>query len=81
MNGLSWGLVSLRALATLFSLQGRTRDSDGLNSLANAAEAGMNVDAHMQKVADQLKAGTPIDWDDITSRIEAASDRLQDKPF
>jgi hypothetical protein len=50
-----------------------------LFALADAAESGKNVDAHMQLVADKLKDrdATDADWEDVVARIQADSDRLQ----
>jgi hypothetical protein len=53
--------------------------SDALFALADAAEAGQQVDAHMEAVAQKLKDrnATDEDWADVTARIASDSDRLQ----
>lgn len=70
-------LVTLRGLSTLFGLQGNDKVSRSLNLLASGLESGINVDAHMAAVATAMKSGAPLDWDDVTQRIEADSARLQ----
>lgn len=74
---LSITLVALRSLALLFNLQGKTRESNTISLLAIGLESGLDVDAHMQSVADALKSGDPLDWDGAHARIEADSVRLQ----
>jgi len=63
-------LVWLRGLATLFSLQGMTRQADALNKLATLAKSGAAVDAHMATVADAFEANTEASWEDLTARID-----------
>lgn len=60
-------------------LQGQSKTADALFALADAAESGKNVDAHMRLVADKLKDrnATDADWADVVARIEADSERLQ----
>lgn len=80
MNPLILGLVALRAAALALSLTGNSKGAQVLYAAADAAEAGVNIDAHMAAVAQRLKAGeaiTDADWDDVLSRIKADSDRLQ----
>lgn len=76
MDPITIGIVTLRFLAQFATQLGRPKDATGLNALASAAKAGVNVDDHMKHVASQLEAGNPIDWDDVDARIRAASDRL-----
>jgi hypothetical protein len=69
-------LVSLRSLATLFTLQGKPHVSNALNSLATAVTAGLmtghNVDAYMQEIADKLRDDAPLDdWATINTRIDS----------
>lgn len=76
MDPISLGLVTLRSLALLLSLQGRTSEASTLSALASAAESGADVDAHMKEVAEKLKAGGAVDWNDVTARIQNSSARL-----
>lgn len=61
-------------------LQGQKNAADQLFALADAAEAGKEVDAHMLMVAEKLKdrSATDEDWAGVAERIEADSRRLQD---
>lgn len=79
MNPLILALVSLRGVALALSLSGQTRAASNLYTLADAAERGINIDSHMQAVAEKLKvrSATDADWQDVSERIEADSDRLQ----
>lgn len=79
MNSLLVALVSLRGAALALSLAGQTRAANSLYTLADAAERGVNIDAHMAGVAEKLKtrSATDADWADVSERIEADSDRLQ----
>lgn len=76
MDAISIGILGLRFISQLLAGQGRTRDADGVTKLADAAQAGKNVDDHMKEVAAKLQAGEHIDWDDLELRIETASARL-----
>jgi len=73
------GIISLRAAALALGLMGQTRASNALYTVADAAEAGANVDAHMALVAEKLKSRdiTTADWSDVEARIAADSERLQ----
>lgn len=73
LNPLTLALVGLRAAAMALSLHGQREAASTLNLLADSASAGHNVDAHLQEVADKLRGGESIDWDDLMGRIEAAS--------
>ena len=79
MNLLSFALVGLRGAALGLELQGQQRSADALYGLADAAEAGRDVEAHMALVAAKLKDrnATDDDWKEVTDRIEADSERLQ----
>ncbi len=79
MNMKLFSVVTLRALSLLLSLQGRAREAAGLDKLIDGIEAGIEVDAHMAKVAEALKAGTEADWDDITGRIKSEVDAFLDR--
>lgn len=78
MNGGLLALVGLRAAALALSFAGQTKASTALYALADAAEAGKNVDDHMALVAEKLKSRTvtSADWAEVTARIEADADRL-----
>lgn len=73
-------LVTLRGLALALNLSGNAKIAAGLYTLADAAEAGRDIDAHMAAVAEKLKsrAANEDDWADVTAAIEADSDLLQD---
>lgn len=71
-------LLVLEALASLFGLQGQTKTASTILKLIAAAKGGLDVDAHMKKVADDLSAGIEPDWDNVVDRIEADSRRLHD---
>lgn len=79
MDVLTLALIGLRGAALGLSLQGQRSASDALLSLADAAEAGKNVDEHMAIVAAKLKDrnSTPADWEDVAARINAHSEQLQ----
>lgn len=79
MNVLTIGLIGLRGVALSLGLQGQQRAADALYSLADAAEAGQNVDVHMALVAEKLRQrnANADDWNDVAARIEGDSDRLQ----
>lgn len=72
-------IISLRALAQLFTLQGQTKQADALALVAAGVESGADVDAHMRDVAAALEAGEAADWDDIHARITAEADRLRNR--
>lgn len=79
MNPVTLALIGLRAAALALELQGQSRSSNSLYMLADAADAGKNIDDHMAAVAEKLKdrSATDEDWADVTARIEADSARLQ----
>ncbi len=80
MNPLQIAIVALRAAALAVGIVGNAKASQALLAVADAVQAGVNVDAHMAAVAEKLKAGTAVtdaDWDDVLARIAADSDRLQ----
>lgn len=77
MNPALLAIISLRSLGLLFTLQGQGKTGDALNLLATGIESGLDVDAHMQRVADALKSGQPKDWDAAHASIEADSALLQ----
>lgn len=81
MNPKTLAIVTLRALATLFTLQGGTRQAQSLKLLASGIESGADVDAHMERVAQALEAsGGSVSsdaWDDVHARIMADSESLQ----
>lgn len=79
MSPLTLALVGLRAAALALELQGQERSAGSLFVLADAVEAGKDVDDHMQAVAEKLKdrSVTDEDWADVNARIDADSARLQ----
>lgn len=79
MDPLTIALIALRGMSALFNLAGESDKGTLLSTLADGAEAGVNVDAHMQAVAVALKSGAPKDWADAANRINTDSDLLQGK--
>ena len=55
----------------LLGLQGMTKEQGILTKIMAGYRAGRNMDAHMRQVADALEADTPLDWDDLGSRLDA----------
>lgn len=78
MNTIAILLISIRGSALALSLAGQKRASDALYMLSDAAEAGLNVDAHLALVAAKLKdrTATDEDWIDVIGRIQTDSQRL-----
>lgn len=78
MNILSLVLVTLRGTALALDLQGQRKSATLLYSLAEQAEAGEQVDAHLAMVAEKLKErpANDDDWKDVVDRIEADRARL-----
>jgi hypothetical protein len=75
-------LIGLRAAALALELSGKGNASQSLYLLADAAEAGRDVEAHMQEVAAKLKAG-PVDdadWADTAQRIRSNTADLNSPP-
>jgi hypothetical protein len=70
-------LLILRAVGMLAGLQGKTKLSESLTLLADAGQAGQNVDGYMGEVAAALNAGQEPDPADLRRRIEEQSARLQ----
>ena len=54
-----------------FVAQNDTRAVASIDKLVEAKRSGANVDAHMQRVADSLLAGEPMDWDALDAEIDA----------
>lgn len=79
MNPLTLLLIAIRGTALALELQGQSRSSSALYAVADAAEAGKNVDDHLAAIAEKLKdrSASDEDWQDVTDRIEADSARLQ----
>lgn len=64
-------LIWLRGLALLFSLQGKTKYANTLNALADAKEAGQNVDDFMGDFAEAMKTGDEPTMDEIVVNIRS----------
>lgn len=73
LSSTSIGVVSLRALGLALSLAGDDKGAAVAYGLADLVASGQATDAHMQAVADKLRAGplTAADWDDLAARISA----------
>lgn len=69
-------LLALRIGARTLRNQGDNEIADAIDRLLLARQAGMNIDAHMQRVADKLNADEPMPWPDITQRIIAETDEF-----
>ncbi len=75
MDPLTIALIALRGVGTVMSLQGKPQVSEAINAAITAYDAGRNVDAYMQEIADALNNDAELaDWDDITSRINTEVD-------
>lgn len=72
-------LLIVRGLASVALATGQTATAASLNLLADAYEAGKNVDAHMALVAERLRSGplTDAHFADVTQRIQEDSAALQ----
>lgn len=79
MDGVTLGVIGLRAAALALLLSGRTAEANKLYALADLVEAGQASDEHMKLVAEKLKSRslTDADWQDVMDRIAADSARLQ----
>lgn len=79
MDALTISLISLRGVALALEHLGQARVADSIYGVADLAEAGHDVDAHMAQVAAKLKDrnANDADWGDVVARIEADSARLQ----
>lgn len=79
MNSTVLTIIGLRAAALAVGLAGQQQTANALYTLANAAEAGMNIDAHMAEVGAKLKdrSATDEDWADVNARIDADFATLQ----
>ena len=69
------GIAALRSSALVLEILGRPRVADYLDTLANMTEAGVEIDAEMQKVAEMLKdrSATEADWEKLMSELDQAS--------
>lgn len=78
-KALATSIVALRAAALALTLTGNSRGGEALRVLASAVESGVAIDEHMASVAEKLATGTitDADWEDVLSRVRAASDKLQ----
>lgn len=63
-------IVILRGVALVLSLQGQEKVANTFYKLAAAAELGLNVDSHMEIVAQQLERQELASWDDINARVD-----------
>lgn len=69
------GIAALRSSALVLEMLGRPRVADYLDTLANMAEAGVEIDAEMHKVADMLRdrSATEADWEALMNDLDQAS--------
>jgi len=64
---------------SFFTSQNDTRTVATLRKLQAAKVAGANIDDHMQRVADSLLAGEPLDWDSLDAAIDAETKEFLDR--
>ena len=77
MDPLTLAILGLRAIGTLFTLQGKPEVQTTINSLLAAYEVGKNVDNYMQEIADTLNAGGDmVTWENLTIRINNEVDEF-----
>lgn len=76
MNPKALAVMTLRALAQLFTLQGEPRAAQTFTKTADLIDAGADVDEHMARVAEVLNSDGPIDWDDVEARIRTSHEEL-----
>jgi hypothetical protein len=71
-------LIGVRGAALALNLSGNSKAASALYLLADAAEAGKDVDVHMQTVAVKLRsrATEQSDWEEVANAIEEDSRRL-----
>ena len=55
---------------SFFTAQNDAKTVSTLRKLQAAKAAGANIDDHMQRVADSLLAGKPLDWDSLDAAID-----------
>jgi hypothetical protein len=61
-------------------LQGKPEVGNTINQVLELYQAGKNVDAHMQAIADKLEAGDDLDdWSQIQDKINAEVDDFLDE--
>jgi hypothetical protein len=79
VNPTALTIIGLRAAALALALTGNQKAANSLYLLADAAEAGLNIDAHMKAVGEKLKSRTvnDADWEDVNARIDADFAHLQ----
>lgn len=84
MNPLIWLITGFRSAALALGLAGQPKLGALFDGLANLAESGADIEAHMAAVKAKLEElhaqGASIgdaDWDAVVAGIEAGSKRLQ----
>lgn len=65
---------------SFFDAQGRSEVSDTLKKLQMAKDAGANVEAHMQRIADALLTDVPLDWESLAAEINSEVDEFLARP-
>lgn len=55
---------------SFYDAQGDAAKSATLRKLQKAKASGVNVDAHMQQVADDLLGNVPLDWAQMDAEID-----------
>jgi hypothetical protein len=75
----AFGLIGIRGAALALNLTGNSKAASALYLLADAAEAGKNIDRHMDAIAQKLRerATTRQDWEEVANAIEEDSKLLQ----
>ena len=77
MDHRTLAVITLRALAQLYLLQGNVKAHESLSFLASGIESGANIDEHMRGVAELLNSDIAVDWDDVHARVIVESERLR----
>lgn len=72
VSPLSLAMIGVRAAALALNISGNSQAAFALYTLADAAEAGKNVEAHMARVAEKLKsrASQRSDWEEVANAIK-----------
>lgn len=61
---------------SFFTAQGDDSMAAAIRKIKAAKDSGLNVDRHMQAVADALLNDEPLDWDVLNAQIDAEVDEF-----
>ena len=76
MNWKLWADVILAFGISLFTAQNDQRTAATLRKLQATKDSNTRFEEHMQRVADGLIAGEPLDWDELDAEIDAEVDEF-----